>query len=191
MYFHLTDCGPLIELNYVYVCVFWGGGQEKEYKKMSTVQLRACWWYHYTFFSAPSRAPRSVGHTVSNTTTLTLSWRPPAERFHNGVIRGYKVNVTEVLTGTVMHLDTSTTSILVPFLHPYYEYEYTVAAYTVTVGPYSFTNRMQMPEDGECSVCNRYLTYCGHAIASVVRANKIMVKIQFSPCLHKLYMTQG
>ena len=59
------------------------------------------------------------------------------------------MNVTEVLTGTLMHLDTSATSIAIPSLHPYYQYEYTVAAYTVSVGPYSFTNRVQMPEDGE------------------------------------------
>ena len=90
-----------------------------------------------------------MGHTVTNTTTLMLSWRPPADRFHNGLIRGYKVNVTEVLTGTVLYLDTPTTSIAVPSLHPNYEYEYTVAAYTTSVGPYSSVNRVQMPEDGE------------------------------------------
>ena len=99
--------------------------------------------------TAPSRAPRSVGHSISNTTTLTLSWRPPRQQFHNGIIRGYSVNITEVPTGTTMHFNTSTTSLAVPSLHPNYEYEYTVAAYTVSVGPYSSINRVQLPEDGE------------------------------------------
>ena len=99
--------------------------------------------------TAPSRAPRSVGHSISNTTTLTLSWRPPQQQFHNGIIRGYNINITEVLTATTMYFNTPTTSLAVPSLHPYYEYEYTVAAYTVSVGPYSSVNRVQMPEDGE------------------------------------------
>ena len=51
-----------------------------------------------------------------------------------------------------MHMNTSSTSLAVPSLHPYYEYEYTVAAYTVRVGPYSSVNRVQLPEDGEFSV---------------------------------------
>ena len=59
------------------------------------------------------------------------------------------MNVTEVLTGSLTHLDTSATSIAIPSLHPYYMYEYTVAAYTVAVGPYSIVSRVQMPEDGE------------------------------------------
>ena len=106
--------------------------------------------------TAPSRAPRNVGHTIRNTTTLTLSWRPPSQRFHNGIIRSYRINITEVLTGTLMHFSTSTTSLAVPALHPYYEYEYTVAAYTVSVGPYSSVNRVQMPEDREFRILHNY-----------------------------------
>ena len=104
--------------------------------------------------AAPSRPPRSVRHTVTNTTTLTLQWLPPAQRFQNGVIRSYSVNITEVLTGRQMHFNTSSTSLAVPSLQPYYEYEYTVAAYTVSVGPYSAVNRVQMPEEGELRTNN-------------------------------------
>ena len=69
------------------------------------------------------------------------------------------MNLTEVISGTRMHLDTTTTSIAIPLLHPYYVYEYTVAAYTVSVGPYSSVNRVQMPEDGEFIIIIKIVSY--------------------------------
>ena len=59
------------------------------------------------------------------------------------------MNTTEVESGRHFQNTTTTTSITIPFLHPYYNYLCSVAAYTVGVGPYSSTLRVQMPEDGE------------------------------------------
>ena len=101
-----------------------------------------------TMEAPPSRSPQQVGGVSRSPSTLALTWNPPPTQHHNGVIRGYKVNITEVETGVFLHLDTSVDSLVIPSLHPFYHYWCTVAAYTVSVGPYSTTLRIQMPTDG-------------------------------------------
>lgn len=82
-----------------------------------------------------------------DSTTLSLSWvAPPAH--HNGIIRYYTVNLTETDTGVQILIESETTSIVIPSLHPYYTYEVVVAAVTVANGPYSPTLILQLPEDG-------------------------------------------
>ena len=59
------------------------------------------------------------------------------------------MNITEVESGRHFQNTTTTTSITIPFLHPYYNYLCSIAAYTVGIGPFSNAVRIQMPEDGE------------------------------------------
>ena len=96
---------------------------------------------------APSSAPQNVTVTALSPYSIFLDWFPPPSNSQNGVIREYRVNVTEVETGTEFNLTTTATSITVPFLHPYYTYECVISAYTVATGPYAeFT--VMTPEDG-------------------------------------------
>ena len=44
---------------------------------------------------------------------------------------------------------TYSTSTVIQSLHPYYTYQIQVSAHTVTAGPYSIVQVLQMPEDGK------------------------------------------
>ena len=67
-------------------------------------------------------------------------WSPPSPDSQNGIIRKYTVYVLETETGMVTTLDTTTTSIALSSLHPYYLYQFFVAAVTVGSGPLGYVN---------------------------------------------------
>lgn len=77
-----------------------------------------------------------------------MSWSPPPTTDINGVIREYRINVTEVITGRIIYLTSTSTSIVTVGLHPYYLYECVITAVTVVAGPYSQTFSITTPEDG-------------------------------------------
>ena len=79
-----------------------------------------------------------------------MAWSPPPRHSQNGIIREYRVKITEVETGRELNISTST-SITVPFLHPYYTYDCVVRGYTVMIGPYANVTVMT-PEDGMLKV---------------------------------------
>ena len=74
---------------------------------------------------------------------------PPPQDDLNGVIRSYTILVLEVNTGNTTSYTSTETSLTVGFLHPYYQYQVSVAAVTVGQGPFSNTTTIQMPQDGE------------------------------------------
>ena len=85
-----------------------------------------------------------------NSTTLVLSWQPPAPENQNGIIVHYIVNITEMETGRSLSFTSANTTILsVPALHPFYTYTCIVAAVTVGVGPYSAAVEVELPEDSK------------------------------------------
>ena len=57
--------------------------------------------------------------------------------YQNGLIRHYLINITELDTGNYFSYSTTTTEFTVEFLHPYYLYSCSVAAVTISAGPYS------------------------------------------------------
>ena len=66
----------------------------------------------------------------------------------NGIIREYRINVTEVETGRVLVFNSTSTTLTLSSLHPYYTYQCIVSAYTVAVGPYTDIFTVVTPEDG-------------------------------------------
>lgn len=66
-----------------------------------------------------------------------LSWNHPPEEDWNGQIRHSLVNITEVNTGLQYEPTTASNTIEINFLHPFYTYLCSVAAFTVSPGPYS------------------------------------------------------
>ena len=64
-----------------------------------------------------------------------MSWDPVLVHEQNGVIQYYIVTVYEVSTDNSTEVDVVTTNISITDLHPYYEYQFSVAAYTVGPGP--------------------------------------------------------
>ena len=59
----------------------------------------------------------------------------------------YRINVTELPTGTVREIVAHgyETVVIVNHLHPFYLYECVVAAYTIGLGPASFTQTLTYP----------------------------------------------
>ena len=91
----------------------------------------------YSCISAPSGGPANVTEVDVNSTHIHLSWDPPSEEDHRGVIRGYNINVTELETQTVFYFMTESTEIIIGPLHPYYVYICMIAAVTIDEGPHT------------------------------------------------------
>ena len=77
-----------------------------------------------------------------------LTWSPPPVEDQNGIIRNYILNITELETGMAFHYASSSTSILVYSLHPFYRYVVTIAAVTVGQGPATIAFTVQTWENG-------------------------------------------
>ena len=102
--------------------------------------------------SVPTSAPTNPIGTATNARTIRLSWGEPPSNQQNGIIREYRVNITEVATGRVFQRVSTTTSIEITSLHPFYVYEWTVSAFTVGEGPYSSISTITTPEDGKLTL---------------------------------------
>lgn len=48
------------------------------------------------FFPLVPGEPTSVRVSAVNSTTIHVSWKPPAEKDRNGIIRGYHIHIHEV-----------------------------------------------------------------------------------------------
>ena len=80
---------------------------------------------------------------------ISLSWDPPPPREQNGIIREYRINISEVETGGVLYFVSVGTQLDVSMLHPFYTYEWVVSAYTIGNGPYTDISTLMTPEDGK------------------------------------------
>ena len=86
---------------------------------------------------------------VLGPTSIRLSWSPPPEEHHNGVVQGYRINMTEVETGRKLRYSIESTELVIRNLHPFYLYNCTVTAVTVDEGPYSVVIGARTEEAGE------------------------------------------
>ena len=118
---------------------------------------------HLCFITAPSASPQNLTGSSLNSRTISLSWSPPPTLETNGVVREYRVNVTEVESGTVFTLTSTTTSITLQSLHPYYNYRCVVSTYTVGIGPYTAVFNIRTPEDCKLHI---YIKH-GHCMSNL------------------------
>ena len=86
--------------------------------------------------------------TVINSQTVSFTWDAPLEENRNGIIRQYFIRVIEVDTGRQFELTSTTNSISVSSLHPYYMYRWAVSAFTIGTGPFTEFQNISTPEDG-------------------------------------------
>ena len=95
-----------------------------------------------------------------------LRWSPPPPIHVNGIIDHYVIRVREVYTGRVFSLLTEDTSILLGPLHPYYVYSCQIAAYTISLGPFSPPISVQAGETREFNApCVQYYGIPFHVFA--------------------------
>ena len=105
--------------------------------------------YWFILFQAPASPPQDLVAAPINSRSVYLSWSPPPREHHNGMIRQFWINVTEVDTGRRYQMTSFGTSLTISSLHPFYTYTFSVAAYTVGLGPFSEPVNQLMPQDGK------------------------------------------
>ena len=88
---------------------------------------------------APTASPFNVRVTEDSISpsSFGLEWQSPSNEQLNGELIGYLVTVIELNTGAIYTNLTSTPYIVLDYLHPYYSYNCSVAAVTVSTGPFS------------------------------------------------------
>lgn len=99
--------------------------------------------------TAPSVAPSAVILQSYTSQSITLSWEFPPQEDINGVLRQFVVRIFEHETGNVLTETTDNEQTTLLDLHPYYTYSVSVAAQTVSTGPFSNNITIQLAEDGE------------------------------------------
>ena len=106
--------------------------------------------YDFSLLAPASHPSNSTGYAL-NSTHIYLTWDPPPPEDVNGVIREYRINITEIETGDLRQFTTppNVRELVVGPLHPYYSYRSTIVAFTIEVGPYSTAITVRTEEDGE------------------------------------------
>lgn len=103
------------------------------------------------YYAVPSSLPRNVVAITLTSRSVRVSWEPPLVEQQNGVIQYYLVMVMVQQTRASFSLNSSSTSRIIPNLHPAYVYSIEVAAVTIGVGPYSSIISISTPDDGKYS----------------------------------------
>lgn len=80
---------------------------------------------------------------------MYLSWLAPEPSHHNGIIQYYMLSLSEAATDKPIQTFTvSSNNATIVDLHPYYEYEVEITAFTIGEGPYTETS-FTTEEDGK------------------------------------------
>ncbi len=86
---------------------------------------------------APSAPPMNVAAATITSTSFLLQWAIPTFSGRNGNIRSYILVVTELSSSQRMEISTQNNNQQFDSLHPYFNYSFSVAAVTVSVGVFS------------------------------------------------------
>ena len=103
---------------------------------------------------APSSPPQNVTVDPVSSTTILISWEPPAIEEQNGHIRSYSIIVSDTVSQTqrTYAVRSEQTQLLVDMLHPHRSYESSVAATTLATGPYSHSLIATTNQDGKIQI---------------------------------------
>ena len=94
--------------------------------------------------AAPSSPPRNVSTTSVSSSSIGLTWLPPAEESRTGEIRWYNVIYTNTGTGTQTSVRSTNEQATLSGLEAFVMYNIRVAAYTVALGPSAELNVMTL-----------------------------------------------
>ena len=103
----------------------------------------------YFLYSVPTGPPLNIMAIPINSKSILLSWEAPRMDLQNGIIRAYNVRVLELETGQEQSFSLSgvDTFQIINSLHPFYDYNCSVAAFTIARGPIGFTV-IRTPQEG-------------------------------------------
>lgn len=85
----------------------------------------------------PSSYPTNIETYSLNSTSLFLTWTPPLEKYRNGIIRDYHVQLVEVNTTTELNYTTHEPHLIINDLKQDVTYTCKIAAITTGPGPFS------------------------------------------------------
>jgi receptor-type tyrosine-protein phosphatase Q len=110
---------------------------------------------------APSSSPAGIVSTSTTSTSIDIKWGSLPFEHQNGLVRYYIINITETNSGLHYQTQSSTESITLNGLHPYYIYHISIAAYTVSLGPFSnvqiFITDEDVPTSSPASITSKTL----------------------------------
>ena len=108
-------------------------------------------------FTVPSSPSQNVMVTSVNPASLMVSWQPPSETDHNGMITGYVIQYTRVGSSDMMsvNVNSGTTQYTISGLVAFVMYSVTVAAVN-SDGTGPFSNSM-MQLSGQDSEFTKYI----------------------------------
>ena len=104
--------------------------------------------FHNNIHVAPTAPPSRPQIVSYSSTSISLTWEPPPAEHINGILRYYTVVYTEQDTSLEFSVASNITSLQLTGLHPYFTYVIKVRAGTVSPGPLSDSQSVQLQEDG-------------------------------------------
>ena len=108
--------------------------------------------------TVPNSSPQSVVVKSNNQTSLNVSWQPPMEIDHNGLIISYVINYTREESSYVMIVNVTGTTYTISELVAFTEYSVRVAAVNINgTGPFSDAVTGKPGGDGEFCTYYFYL----------------------------------
>ena len=108
--------------------------------------------------AVPGGPPQNMTADAISSTQILLLWKSPPSDVQNGRIHSYAIFVLEIQTNTTLTYEVNTSltyevniggRLQVGSLHPYFEYECSVAAVTIGPGPYTSPLSVETFEDSE------------------------------------------
>ena len=102
-----------------------------------------------------------VAATVTSSRSLSVSWNPPDRSERNGIIRHYYITLLSDFGAITRNISSMQRSIIISGLRPYTQYNCTVQAETVALGPTNDVIQVSTPQDGKNDECvSEFLLYC-------------------------------
>ena len=98
--------------------------------------------------------PQNLAVSVLGPNSLQLSWEAPPANQQRGEITSYIISVCELDTEVCLEYNTPGANYryTLTSLHPYYEYECKVAAFTISLGDFSPSVTQRTEPDSECKM---------------------------------------
>ena len=109
----------------------------------------------------PTFAPLGLRINATGSHSVVLTWEQPPLEHRNGRIRRYQVRLVEIESGDILQLVSQSAQVNVSNLHPFYNYNCSVAAETIAIGPFSDYILAQTEEYGMI-VMSPSSTMCPH-----------------------------
>ena len=129
---------------------------------------------------APTAPPVLISATEVTSDSVKLTWNVPPLSEHNGLIRKYILKQIELNTGAVKYYNVTDTTYVATALHPYYQYNFSVAAVTVAPGPYSETITALTEQDGTFRFNNANVIIIINSIAPTAAPTEVSVIVNGS-----------